>query len=405
MPILPHNQRAIDSLAAVNGKRTSYNSTSVSGLTLEVMPSGTRTWRFRYRTQGGRKGKVRAYTIGDASSIKLGAALDKAREIKSSIQLEGRDPQQEKSSTGSSFEALFIDWLERHAKPKKKSWAHDKGMYERHLHSRLGHLPFAGIKRADVASTLDDIARQASGTQANRAQSLISGILNWAVNEGRIEHTPTYRLPKRGVEVPRERILSPVEIQILWRGLSEGPLGASIERIIRLALLTGQRRTEITEARKSELDLDGATPTWTIPGARTKNGVIHRVPLTRVAVQVFKGAVAESECDFVFPSRDCVAAAITPHAVTRAMSRLTAELEIVNATVHDLRRTVGTNLARLGVSKDIRARILNHVDGARSVTDAVYNQHEFIAEKRAAMQMWEDYLRGLLSPAKPEEGA
>ena len=62
---------------------------------------------------------------------------------------------------------------------------------------------------------------------------------------------------------------------------------------------------------------------------------------------------------------------------------------IPKATVHDLHRTVGTNLARLGVSKDIRARVLNHVDDARSVTDAVYNQHEFWAEKRAALMLWE----------------
>lgn len=64
-------------------------------------------------------------------------------------------------------------------------------------------------------------------------------------------------------------------------------------------------------------------------------------------------------------------------------------LGIDDVTVHDLRRTVRTNLARLGVSKDIRARLLNHVDGARSVTDAVYNQHEFWVEKRTALELWE----------------
>ena len=69
---------------------------------------------------------------------------------------------------------------------------------------------------------------------------------------------------------------------------------------------------------------------------------------------------------------------------------------IPTATEHDLRRTVGTNLARLGVSKDIRARILNHVEGARSVTDAVYNQHEFWAEKRVALLLWETELRRII---------
>ena len=76
------------------------------------------------------------------------------------------------------------------------------------------------------------------------------------------------------------------------------------------------------------------------------------------------------------------------------MKRLTTTLAIENSTVHDLRRTVGTNLARLGVSKDIRARVLNHVDGARSVTDAVYNQHELAAQKGAALVLWETDIVG-----------
>ena len=79
------------------------------------------------------------------------------------------------------------------------------------------------------------------------------------------------------------------------------------------------------------------------------------------------------------------------------MRRLTAHVGIENATVHDLRRTVGTNLARLGVSKDIRARILNHVDGARSVADAVDNQHEFWAEKPSALELWAAELRRSLA--------
>lgn len=79
------------------------------------------------------------------------------------------------------------------------------------------------------------------------------------------------------------------------------------------------------------------------------------------------------------------------------MARLTAQLGIENATVHDLRRTVGTSLSRLGISKDIRARVLNHVDGARSVTDAVYNQHEFREEKRHALTVWEQELARVVS--------
>ena len=400
MPKLPHNQRAIDGLKPLVDKRISYTSGVVPGLVLEVLPSGAKTWRVRYRTPGGRKGKSRSFTIGDATVIKLGPALDKAREILGAVKLEGRDPHDERQSTGNTFSALFTDWLERHAKPKKKSWVHDEGMYHRHLHERLGRLVAADIKRKDVAAALDDIAKAASGIQANRAQALISSIFSWAVNEGRLEHSPTFRIPKRGIEAPRERTLTIQEIKAVWNGLADGPHGFAMEGVLRLALLTGQRRSEIAEAGKTELHLAGQEPYWIIPGSRTKNGVMHRVPLPPMAAAVFAAAVADSASPFVFPGRGATNAAIDPHAVTRAMKRLTTALNIENATVHDLRRTVGTNLARLGVSKDIRARILNHVDGARSVTDAVYNQHEFWAEKRAALQLWESELRSIVTQTR-----
>ncbi|MBU2582235.1 MAG: site-specific integrase [Alphaproteobacteria bacterium] len=394
MPILPHNQRAIDGLKSTPGRRVAYRSQVVVGLTLEVMPTGTKTWRVRYRTRGGRRGKTRAYTIGDASVVTLGQAVDKAKEVLAAVQVDGRDPHLERAPQDGTFEALFERWLEKHAKVKKKSWKHDAEMFERHVRQRLGGVVAADIKRADIIGALDDIVRAATGIQANRAQTLISAVFNWAVNEGILESAPTYRIPKRGVEVPRERVLSEAEIKTFWHGFADGPMSLGVERVLRVALVTGQRRGEIAGARKSELNLNAVDPAWTIPGARTKNGILHRVPLTPLAVDLFANAVSESQSEFVFPGRGALERSIDPHAVTRAMSRLTAKLGIANATVHDLRRTMGTGLARLGVTKDIRARVLNHVDGARSITDAVYNQHEFWSEKRVAMELWEaDLLR------------
>lgn len=399
MPPLPHNQRAIAGLTALNRKRTSYHSKSVPGLTLEIMPSGKKTWRVRYRTAGGRRGESRAYTIGDANTIKLGEAIDQARAIRTAVKLEGADPHRERALGDGTFDDLFAAWLEQHAKPKKKSWQSDEGLYRRHVQARMGRKIASELTRSDIANVLDSITKSATGIQANRAQSLISAIFNWAVNEGRLEHTPTFKLPKRGIEIPRERVLTHSEIRRLWTNLGQGPLGPSMEQILRLALLTGQRRTEIAEARKSEFELEGKAHTWTIPGSRTKNGIIHQVPLPPLAAELFSSAIENSDrgSEFVFPGRGQDKGPISPHAVTRAMARLCKTLGIQDATVHDLRRTVGTGLARLGVSKDIRARILNHVDGARSVTDAVYNQHEFTAEKRGALEAWQGELMRLVT--------
>jgi len=387
MPVLPHNQRAIDALRPSRERRVQYRSTVVVGLELELMPSGKRTWRVRYRVGRSEIRKFRAFTIGNAAHIKLGPAIDKAREILSAVQVEGRDPHDERTVNSDTFDSLFMSWLDSYAKLRRKSWAYDIALYERHIKARLGRTIPSEIKRANFAELLDRIAQDVSPSQANKVQRLVSAVFGWAVNEGRLESHPGYRLPKRGVEKPRERVLSDQEIRAFWLGLDQGPLSGGVARILRLALLTGQRRTEITEATKAELNFQDAT--WTIPSKRTKNGITQVVPLALQALAIFRDAVGESHNGFVFPGRPAGDRdAINPHAVSRAMTRLMVDLGIANPpTVHDLRRTVGTELARLGVTRDIRARVLNHVTGAKSVTDSVYNVFDYAAEKRRALEL------------------
>ena len=397
MPTLPHNQRAIDALAPPAAGRDQYRSQVVVGLELEIMESGKRTWRLRYRVGRGRSRKFRAFTIGDAKNIKLGPAIDRARELLAAVQLEGRDPQKERTVSGDTFDDLFTDWFDRYAKLRRKSHAYDIALYNRHIKVRLGQDNINDITRSDFAALLDEVAKKISPTQANKVQTLISAVFGWGVNEGRLDSHPGYRLPKRGVEKARERVLSDEEIRLIWRGMEGGPLSLSMIHILRLALLTGQRRTEITEAQKAEVNFEDSA--WTIPSTRTKNAVAQVVPLAPLALSILKAACSTGDkIKAVFPGRPGGGReVINPHAVSRAMARLTADLKIANPpTVHDLRRTVGTQLARLGVPKDIRARVLNHVSGARSVTDSVYNSFDYAEEKRRAMQVWEQRLQEIL---------
>ena len=140
-------------------------------------------------------------------------------------------------------------------------------------------------------------------------------------------------------------------------------LSPATRSILRLLLLTGQRRGEVAGAMKSELELDDDEPVWTIPGSRTKNGLMHRLPLCPMAAAEFRKAVEASprKSPYVFPSPDDpINSTITPVAVTRSMARLVAELKISTVSPHDLRRTVGTELARLGLPVHVRSLVLNH---------------------------------------------
>lgn len=426
MPILARNHRQVLAAKAIDGKRTQYRINGVAGLVLDVRPTGRRTWFVRYQ-QGGRNGrKFRWYKIGDASAVGLADAAERARKVMTAVETEQRDPvveRQEQIRGGLTFGDLFEDWFTRHAKPKLARAETDRTVYRCHIAKSFAKKKIADLRRMEIGRLRDAVAQAASPLTSNNVVELINRVLNWAVDEGIIEVNPGARLRKVGVKRPRERVLGESEVGIFWHALSAmdemtGEHMARAEKgrmlspetrsILRLLLLTGQRRGEVVGARKSELALGGAEPVWTIPGDRTKNGLLHRLPLCPMAHAEFSKAIAASPNDslFVFPSPDAPTQQhISADAITRAMARVVGELEISKVSPHDLRRTVGTEMARLGIPVHVRALLLNHSPMTRGVTDAVYNRYAYDKEKREALAAWEVRVESLISnaPAKKTE--
>jgi len=183
----------------------------------------------------------------------------------------------------------------------------------------------------------------------------------------------------------------------------EAAMDDTIATIVRLAMLTAQRRAEISGIRKTELDLKSAAPVLTIPRRRAKNHNLHRVPISPQAHRLLSTAYKMAEGSaFVFPgARDNQH--IAPRSVSKAIERTRAKLGICDITVHDLRRTAGSYMAKLGVPKEIRQRVLNH-GGMRKgdVTDAVYAWYDFDDEKRAALELWADALDCIVEGRRAE---
>jgi integrase len=220
-----------------------------------------------------------------------------------------------------------------------------------------------------------------------------------------VSENPASGLRNRHDYQPRDVIASPADIRRLWSAMDDGEAAMSltIATIVRLALLTGLRRTEIAAARKEELDLDSTSPALTIPRGRAKNRNAHRVPLSRQAASLFRQAVeAAGKSEFVFPGERSPSH-IASRSVSKAMERTRDKLGIKDITMHDLRRTAGTYMSQYGVPKDVRERILNH-GGMRkgSITESVYNRYEYDAEKRAALELWADALAGIIA-GRPTE--
>jgi integrase len=180
---------------------------------------------------------------------------------------------------------------------------------------------------------------------------------------------------------------------------------------LRLALLTAARASEIAGPRKAEFEnLD--TPeraAWLVPGERAKNKKDHLIPLSPLAVETVKAAIelTNPEDEFVFPTRLGRGGPIDRHTLSVAMVRFAESLKGPAAktwqreipTPHDLRRTVNTRLAKMGIPKEIRDRVLNHITALRDPESRHYNVHEFQSEKRGAFGKWAAEIEVIIKPA------
>jgi|KBSSwiStaDraftv2_1062776.scaffolds.fasta_scaffold06773_15 integrase len=433
MATIAKNDRVISRLSAKEARQT-YSIKGASGLHLVVHPpgkkhpSGRKVFYSVYQLGSGKTRKRVWIEIGEYSDHPDGWTLDKATDRNKDLQA--------KASTGidprapTTFGELFTAWLDEHAKKQLRTWADEERRYNYQLRKALGKKLIADIERKDVREIRDDVAENSGPIESNRVVALFNRVMNWAVDEDRAKFNPAARLKKVGEEQRRERVLTPDEFKRLWHeldqplvvdsrpkgqkhdpsrkgGLTETDLQAAVatRRAIKLLMLTGQRRGEVIGMAKGELDLaDKDDAWWVIPKDRTKNGLPHRVPLTQLALDVLSEALeASGDSEYVFPSGK-TEGAIRPDAVTKQLQRTCRKMapKIEGLGPHDIRRTIGTTLRKMGVSVEDRSYVFNHISGAKAkVTSWNYDAGEHDDEKRRALQLWQLELKRIvgLAPA------
>jgi integrase len=374
------------------------------GLVLRITSKGSRTFAFRFRHPHSRK-TLRA-TIGTYPATSLEAARKRAGKMTAQVEaginpIEARNLERETAHT-QNFAALATRYLKEHAERHKRprSAEEDRRNLALHVLPKWGRRDFRAIRRADVIELIESIVSAGKHVAANRVHSLISKVFNFAVDADLLDTNPAARLKKRGVEHSRKRVLHDAEIATFWHGIVLSPVSEPVGLALRLALLTGARASEIAGARKSEFTyLDKAKQAaWVIPGERTKNKRDHLVPLSRLALDTVKAALALAggDTEYLFPARYNNGRPLDGHALTTAMARFCGEWK-EPPSPHDLRRTMNTRLAMLGVAKEIRDRCLNHVTGLRDPEAKHYNVYEFQTEKRKALSKWCDVVAALIA--------
>jgi integrase len=305
------------------------------------------------------------------------------------------------------FAELFREYLDRHAKPRKRTWEEDESKYKLHLVKSLGPKKLSSIGRNEIATVHSAVTAQAKPVTANRVLALISSIFGWAVSAGVWDSNPAKGI-RRNPERSRDRFLQAHELPRFYAALA-AESNETIRDYFLLSLLTGARRANVLAMKWAEIDFERAE--WRIP--RTKNNDPQTIPLTPEAVAILEQRRPRSTSVYVFPGsgrsghliepkngwrrifdRDEVAqlAALIHGAgrqfeigdgeglgeslarARRDAKRLrldTTKARILDVRIHDLRRTLGSWQARTGASLSVIGKSLSH----KSVqTTAIYSR-------------------------------
>jgi len=378
----------------------------VPGLRVRCSSTGKKVFFYRYRSQDG---ALREVILGDVGPLTLAKARDAALKKRLERQ-QGIDPQLEKRKAREEAmrereaerqrEYTVGDLIEEYIKEalsKQKRGAESARLLRRDFVSLLGSKPAIELTRRELQ---DELIRPTLLKHPRKATQLLSRIrcaYMHAVEQGRLPDSfasPTLGI-KGASQVRRKRALTDAELATFLKWLPHSPYSRIVRESLKLVLLTGCRSGEVIAARWNDIDLERAT--WTL--RETKNGEPHDVMLPQQAVELLKYRKGLDKT-FVFPSRIPgkpvaqkalgLAQYTARHADPESGTKDPIE---VPWTVHDLRRTVATGLARLGCPRVVQDRILNHVD---SSVAAIYDRHTYDAEARAWLQKWADHMDALV---------
>jgi integrase len=293
-----------------------------------------------------------------------------------------------------SVAALVDSFLALHVRPRRKRPEYAEAMLRRDVLPAWGARDARTIEPVEVIELLDGIVARGSPVVANRVAALLSQMFRYAIHRRLVASSPVQLLFRPGGrERPRDRVLTDQELRVI---VADPQAAFRFNRTAHAAiilLLTGQRRGELAAARWKEIDLRARI--WTIPPENSKTGRGHLVPLSAAALEHFAALRRlAGGARFVLPNIDG-AGPIEAKLLTRSVARCLPRLKksrVEPFTLHDLRRTCRTGLARLGVRPDIAERVLNHTVGG---VTGVYDVHSYQDEKRDALDRWAAHLAAL----------
>jgi integrase len=381
---------AIDALPT-HASDVVYWDAGLPGFGVKVTPKGRKVFIVLYRT-GGVGSKLRKYTIGPYGRLTLHQARVAAQRV-FAAKLEGRDPVAEKREAKRRIVADRVeDLLETYIVQrllKKRSGGEISRVLRREVGKTWAGKSIHEIGKRDVVDLVAAIEQRGAPVAANKTLKSIKTFLRWCVGRAVLDQSPAESVPLPAKEVARDRVLDDQELAqvILTARQIGGPYGGIVE----LLALTGQRREEVARLAREELNLTERV--WTIPKSRTKNMKAHVVHLSGQSIGVLNRGNKRGPLVFSVLG-------IKPFQGFSRGKRLLDQLSRVTGwTLHDLRRTCVSGMARLGVAPHVADKILNHSVGTISGVAAVYQRHEFLTERREALERWGTHVARIVAEA------
>ena len=240
-----------------------------------------------------------------------------------------------------AFDEFVRHFIETYGKPKNRTWQESERLLKLYFVKVWRKRDVRQIKKADVTNVIDGIVARGNPTTANRAFAQIRRLFNWAVERDYIESSPCQGLKAPAKSNSRDRVLTDREIESIWN--AAGEMGYPFGTVVKLLFLSGQRLNEVASMRWEDLNLEDGV--WKLPAELNKSKREHVVPLTPQAVSILKSIPCTHE-QLVFPARG-------RNNPISGFSKWKCKLDSLAGTsdwrLHDIRRTVSTGLARLGV--------------------------------------------------------
>jgi integrase len=377
LPRVRLTKTAIDELPVL-AKDTLYWDAGLPGFGVKVTPKGRKVFVVMYRLAGAGS-RLRKYTIGPYGRVTLPMARAQAQKI-FAARLDGRDPAEEKKQ---SRRRLIVDRIDDLVETFIQERVADTrtarritNLLRRDVIAHWGTKSIHEIKKRDVIELVTEISHR-NAHAAYRLLKTLKTFFRWTVGRAVVDFSPAEGIQSNWREVSRDRVLTDQELAMVILGARQMPWPYG--GIVEFLALTGQRREEVAQVKWHEID----GRTWRMPAERTKNNKAHIIHLSEPAWAAISGYRGEPDA-YVFGTsrgKNFQAFAKGKHTLDRLC-------KVSGWRLHDLRRTVVSGMARLGVPPHVADKILNHQSGTISGVAAVYQRHEFLAERKEALDRW-----------------